>query len=149
MGSVQTFDNAGNLASSTGGKTIEQLIAEESGSPCLGGTSSCVAERGGFINLNRNINKTQEITKDTITGALDVSVTVDNRVFSSTGREQMGGEFLNQGKNILISNLLRFAWLFAKAIILLPIVKKKLFQKNYINRKSKLTKLTFPNFQLL
>ncbi len=39
--------------------------------------------------LNRDTDKVQEITKDEITGALDSSVTVDNRIFSESGREQI------------------------------------------------------------
>lgn len=39
--------------------------------------------------LNRDTDKVQEITKDQVTGALDASVTVDNRVFSESGREQI------------------------------------------------------------
>lgn len=39
--------------------------------------------------LNRDTDKVQEITKDQITGALDASMTVDNRVFSKSGREQI------------------------------------------------------------
>jgi hypothetical protein len=35
--------------------------------------------------LNRDVNNTQEITKDIITGALDGSMTVDNRMFSEAG----------------------------------------------------------------
>lgn len=39
--------------------------------------------------LNRDTDKVQEITKDEITGSLDSSVTVDNRIFSESGREQI------------------------------------------------------------
>lgn len=39
--------------------------------------------------LNRDTDKVQEITKDQITGALDASVTVDNRIFTESGREQI------------------------------------------------------------
>lgn len=39
--------------------------------------------------LNRDTDKVQEITKDQITGALDSSVTVDNRIFSESGRDQI------------------------------------------------------------
>ena len=36
--------------------------------------------------LNRDINKSQEITKNQITGALDGSMTIDNRLFTEGGR---------------------------------------------------------------
>lgn len=39
--------------------------------------------------LNRDIDNVQEITKDQVTGALDASVTVDNRIFTESGREQI------------------------------------------------------------
>ncbi len=38
---------------------------------------------------NRDINNTQEITRDQVTGLLNGSVTVDNRIFTESGREQI------------------------------------------------------------
>ncbi len=52
-----------------------------------------------LIGLNRNVNTSQEITKDQITGALDGSVTVDNRVllgFMSVGQTPVLDENGNQ-----------------------------------------------------
>ncbi len=45
--------------------------------------------------LNRNVNTSQEITRDMITGALDGSVTVDNRVFTKGGIESIGSDLKN------------------------------------------------------
>jgi hypothetical protein len=52
-------------------------------------------------NLNRDINNTQEITKDLITGALDGSVTVDNRLFTEEGRKSIVKDFENFGVNLV------------------------------------------------
>ena len=46
-------------------------------------------------NLNRNVDSSQEIAKDMITGALDRSVTVDNRLFTKDGREDIVDDFKN------------------------------------------------------
>jgi filamentous hemagglutinin len=40
-------------------------------------------------NTNRDINNTQEITRDQVTGMLNGSVTVDNRLLTESGREQI------------------------------------------------------------
>ena len=72
--STLTFDANGDLATNTGG-TVNDITA--------------------LSGLNRDINKSQVITKDMITGALDVSVTIDNRLFTENGRNQIGGQ-LNQ-----------------------------------------------------
>ncbi|MCQ2599535.1 MAG: hypothetical protein MJ187_04145, partial [Alphaproteobacteria bacterium] len=53
--------------------------------------------------LNRDTDKVQEITKDEITGALDSSVTVDNRVFTEEGRKQIAKQhedFVDNAKQI-------------------------------------------------
>ena len=50
--------------------------------------------------LNRNVDKSQEITKDIITGALDASMTIDNRVFTSDGRSSIANDFKNLGSNL-------------------------------------------------
>jgi hypothetical protein len=92
IGSTQTFDANGNLVSSVGGKTIEEITQNPLTTNDLQLTT-----------LNRDITKTQIITKDTITGALDVSVTLDNRLFTSAGRGQMGDEFVNQGGNLKVA----------------------------------------------
>ena len=38
---------------------------------------------------NRDINNTQEITRDQVTGLLNGSVTVDNRLLTESGRQQI------------------------------------------------------------
>ena len=51
--------------------------------------------------LNRNVNNSQEITKDIITGALDGSMTIDNRVFTSDGRSEIANNFVNLPSNLV------------------------------------------------
>jgi len=86
-GSTQVFDNSdsssstyGDLATSTGGTTNDITT---------------------LTNLNRGITNTQEITKDTITNALNITTTFDNRLLSSAGRAQMAQEFGNMPKNLV------------------------------------------------
>jgi filamentous hemagglutinin len=50
--------------------------------------------------LNRDVNKSQELTKEMITGALDGSVTIDNRVFTEEGRKSIVKDFKEAGKNL-------------------------------------------------
>ena len=58
--------------------------------------------------LNRDVDNSQEITRDEITGALDGSVTVDNRVFTESGRDQIADQHENLVDNI--EQTLKDAW---------------------------------------
>ncbi len=81
-GAASAFDNnTGDLTSSTGG-TLLPTNSDQ------------------LIGLNRDITKTQEITKDTITAALDVSATIDLRLLSTTGRKQIVGEVKDLPRNL-------------------------------------------------
>jgi filamentous hemagglutinin len=51
--------------------------------------------------LNRNITYTQEIGEKIITGALDGSVTIDNRWLTKAGRESIMNDFTNLGVNLV------------------------------------------------
>lgn len=76
-----TFDANGNLTSQTGGTVNDSNIT---------------------ANLNRDVTQSQIITKDVITGALDVNVTVDNRLFTESGRNQIGNELARLPDNLVI-----------------------------------------------
>ncbi|MFT6332657.1 MAG: hypothetical protein ACJAW3_001001, partial [Lentimonas sp.] len=78
--STQTFDADGNFISATGG-TLNDSDSEI------------------LKDLNRDVNNTQEITKDTITGALDFEVTIDHRLLSSAGRSEIAKEVRNLPKH--------------------------------------------------
>ena len=67
-----------------------------------GGSTNDQTELAG---LNRDIVKTQEITKDTITGALNFTTTIDNRIFTAAGWKSIGKDHDNLGKNLLTSNI--------------------------------------------
>jgi filamentous hemagglutinin len=54
-------------------------------------------------NLNRDINNSQQITRDMITGALDGSMTIDNRLFTEEGRESIKNDFSNLRTNLKIA----------------------------------------------
>ena len=51
-----------------------------------------VADDAELSGLNRDTTKAQEITKDMTTGALDATVTIDNRVFTEEGRNSIADE---------------------------------------------------------
>jgi len=53
--------------------------------------------------LNRYITKSQEVTKDMITNALEGKVTIDHRFFSREGRKNIGDNFKNLDRNLGIS----------------------------------------------
>lgn len=46
-----------------------------------------VADGSDISDINRDINKTETVTKDEVTGALDASVTVDNRIITGSFSE--------------------------------------------------------------
>lgn len=99
--------------STTIGKTTEEKDGQKSkypnGSTTIGLNSSgqeteqltkATMGQGTVTNAkdttNRNINNTQEITRDQITGMLDGSVTVDHRLLTESGR----AEIIQQQKDI-------------------------------------------------
>lgn len=53
--------------------------------------------------LNRDINKSQEATKDEITGSLEGSMTIDNRLFTSEGRNEVVEKVKDIRKNTNLS----------------------------------------------
>ena len=53
--------------------------------------------------LNRDTDKVQEITKDEITGSLDSSVTVDNRIFSESGRKEISDQHEHFTDNVVMA----------------------------------------------
>jgi filamentous hemagglutinin len=55
-----------------------------------------------LIGLNRDVNNSQQTTKDMITRALDGSMTVDNRLFTEDGRKNIKDDFKNLHENALI-----------------------------------------------
>jgi hypothetical protein len=54
-------------------------------------------------NLNRDITKSQEVTKDTITGALNFETTLDNRLFDPSGKGQK--EIWGEQKNFITNTV--------------------------------------------
>ncbi|WP_353620006.1 hemagglutinin repeat-containing protein [Acinetobacter sp. 256-1] len=54
------------------------------------------------VDTNRDINNTQEITRDQVTGLLNGSVTVDNRLLTENGREQIIKEQKDLPQNVEI-----------------------------------------------
>ena len=87
IGGTQSFDNTtGNFIASTG-TNINDLINDSNNPNQL-----------TLAGLNRDITKSQEITKDTITGALNFSTTIDLRLLDVTGKGQK--EIFEEVKNL-------------------------------------------------
>ena len=89
-GGAQMFDSTtGNLISNTSGTVLASNSA-------------------AIQSLNRDINKTQIVTRDTITGALDTSITIDNRILAAAFGSDVAWNSLksdqeNLGKNLKIA----------------------------------------------
>ena len=68
--------------------------------------------------LNRDTTKAQEITKDLTTGTLDATVTIDNRVFTSEGRNSIAKDHKKAVRVIpnLFRNLLLVLSFFPKIL---------------------------------
>jgi hypothetical protein len=67
------------------------------GNITINGTQATDAQLAG---LNRDVDNTQEVTRDQITGALDGSITIDNRLLSEQGRTSIVKDFTNLTANI-------------------------------------------------
>lgn len=65
----------------------------------IGGGNITIAN-GNTDGLNRDTKLAQEITSDLITGALDSIVTVDNRMLSESGRDQIANQHENLSDNV-------------------------------------------------
>ena len=77
-----TFDADGNLTSSTGGILLS-------------------SSESSLANLNREVNNSQVITKDTITNALNASIAIDNRLIGAAlGDEASQTSLKNDQKNL-------------------------------------------------
>ena len=63
----------------------------------------CVWCNKSTLSINRNVDNSQEITKDIITGALNGSMTIDNRLFTSDGRSSIANDFKNLPDNAIIA----------------------------------------------
>ncbi len=58
-----------------------------------------VADGSDISGINRDIDNMDVITKDQITGALDATVTIDNRMFTEEGRKEIVDDISNMGEN--------------------------------------------------
>jgi filamentous hemagglutinin family protein len=68
------------------------------GNVVVGGQS--LHDHKDFTTLNRNVNEAQVVILDQQTGALDASVTIENRMLSETGRADIVGQHKNLKNNI-------------------------------------------------
>lgn len=75
---------------STAGQETEQLTKATMGQGTVKNTTDTT---------NRDINNTQEITRDQTTGMLDGSVTVDHRLLTDDGRKEIIQEQKNLPQN--------------------------------------------------
>ncbi|MFT2098818.1 hemagglutinin repeat-containing protein [Marinomonas sp. 2405UD66-6] len=63
------------------------------GDVTVGGES--IEDQAEFADLNRDVATSQEITKDMERGGLDASVTVDHRVLTEEGRQDIANDFVD------------------------------------------------------
>jgi adhesin HecA-like repeat protein len=66
----------------------------------IGSGNITVNDGTDISGLNRNVDNVQVVTKDQITGALDMNLSVDNRVFTESGRENIKKDFENLPENV-------------------------------------------------
>ena len=62
-----------------------------------------VADDAELSGLNRDTSKAQEITKDMTTGTLDTTANIDNRVFTSEGRNSIVNEHKDLKENTIMT----------------------------------------------
>lgn len=58
-----------------------------------------VADGSDISDINRDVDNMEIITKDQITGALDAEVTIDNRLFTESGRKEIVDDILASPEN--------------------------------------------------
>ncbi len=75
-------DGSTTLSMANNGYEKEQITRATIGSGIINITNNN-NQTQDITSLNRNINKNQEITKDTITGALNIQTTIDNRIIGA------------------------------------------------------------------
>ncbi|MBQ23347.1 hemagglutinin repeat-containing protein [Alcanivorax sp.] len=71
------------------------------GNVTVGGQS--LDEQADFASLNRNVGESQVVTLDQQTGGMNASVTVDNRVFTKEGREEIAEQHVNLKDNVKVT----------------------------------------------
>ena len=53
------------------------------------GSGTIEIANGSGTDINREVSRQQEVTKDLVTGALDANITIDNRIFTEEGRKSI------------------------------------------------------------
>ena len=95
-----SFKNTGNEQEQTTKATIGEGTINVSGNVINDGVVIAGSDPQSIEGLNRDMTNSQEVTKDQITGALDASVTIDNRLLTSEGRKDIANQFANVGENL-------------------------------------------------
>lgn len=82
--------------------TVTDMGSEKEGAThaTIGKGNIEVADGSDTSDVNRDISKTETITKDEITGALDATVKIDNRIFTEAGREDIAKDLIEYPDNI-------------------------------------------------
>lgn len=87
-GSDNSGKNDGRPAGSTSVQVVDKGSVTESVTHATIGKGNIeIADGSDISGINRDVNKTETITKDEITGALDATVTVDNRIITDSFTE--------------------------------------------------------------
>ena len=85
------------------GMSSEGYEQEQITRATVGGGSINIANNNHTPTLNRNINQSQEITRDTVTGALNIQTNIDNRLLTSAGRNQIVSEISKLPTNLTVT----------------------------------------------
>lgn len=100
-GSANDGSNDGRPSGSTTVNVVDKGSVKESNTHATIGKGNIeVADGSDIAGVNRDVNKTETVTRDEITGALDATVTVDNRIFTEAGREDIAKDLENLPDNI-------------------------------------------------
>lgn len=94
---------------STNSRNSTINLADKANTPNALDTASTPTPPKSLSGLNRDLSRSTTITKDIQTNALDSSLSIDNRIFSRNGREDIKNDFLELNDNIRqIGNALRY-----------------------------------------
>lgn len=107
----QTILSSTNIPSNTNPTNATINLADKANTPNTLDTAiipNTPTPHTSLSGLNRNLSRSTTITKDTQTNALDSSLSIDNRIFSRNGREDIKNDFLELNDNIgQVGNALR------------------------------------------
>lgn len=99
-GSANDGSNDGRPSGSTTVNVVDKGSVKESNTHATIGKGNIeVADGSDIAGVNRDVNKTETVTRDEITGALDATVTVDNRIITGSFSEWWDNVYNKNAEN--------------------------------------------------